>query len=182
MMFDLDSFRSQFDPPAWLVRRAVQEARRSPCAKSKRGVVIWRPAPDSGDLDGHVEALGFNAQPPGFVCDGSSACKAACAKICEHAEAAALRDLGPRCQDQRLELLHVKVVVPTGGHPRCAARLADSGPPSCWQCSKAILLDGRVAGVWLFHESGWRRYTPADFHRLTLEHCGLPVLEAPCSR
>lgn len=39
------------------------------------------------------------------------------------------------------------------------------------------LLDWLILG--LFHESGWRRYTPADFHRLTLEHCGLPVLEAP---
>jgi ribosome modulation factor len=65
------------------------------------------------------------------------------------------------------DMLHVKTV---GGE------LVPSGDPSCWQCSRAILADKRIDGVWLFHADGWRRYNPIEFHEATLRARGLPVL------
>jgi deoxycytidylate deaminase len=140
-----------------MIPRAVQVALRSPCAKSRRGVVIF---------DEHgVIASGCNAQPAPFACDGSDACRAACGKLCVHAEAAALRDAG-RFAVRGAHMLHVKA---EKGVP------VASGPPSCWQCSREILAAG-VAKVWLLHDDGVRGYTAVEFHRLTLQHCGLPAL------
>ena len=57
---------------------------------------------------------------------------------------------------------------------------------SCWQCSRAVLLAG-ISRVWLLQAApGYypfdiaaavlRSYTAAEFHRLTLEACELPVI------
>lgn len=142
---------------------AVRVGAASPCAKSKRGVVIFDQT--------RVLALGNNHPPRGFACSGSEACRAACPKLCVHAEQAALAALGPVDPTTgepwaNLDLLHVKVV---DGLP------VPSGPPSCWQCSRAILDHGGIIGVWLLHEQGWRFYTAHDFHVLTLAACDLPV-------
>lgn len=145
-----------------LLPLAAAAAVRSPCAKSQRGVLVFR-------ADGTVVGRGFNAQPKPFACDGSDACRASCGKLCEHAEAAALRDAGPIHPQAVVHLLHVKVV-------RGVA--VPSGPPSCWQCSRAILAAG-ISSVWLLHQGGVKGYTAEDFHRLTLEHERLPVLRGP---
>ena len=150
-------------PPKAAIVAAVDAGSRSPCAKSKRGVVIWHRAAVVSASSGH------NAQPPGFECDGSVECRANCGKLCEHAEASALRSLAspPHLHGVRTKLcdmVHAKVI---------DGELVPSGPPSCWQCSRAILADGRIGGVWLVHEAGWRRYGATEFHRLTLETCGL---------
>lgn len=141
---------------------AVFRAGRSPCAKSKHGVVIWdRRVP-------YVLAEGVNSPPGPFTCTGSAECRAACNKICVHAEAAALLDLGEALGDTKhLEMLHVKVV---------DGKAVPSGPPSCWQCSRLILEAG-LKVMWLLHEDGLRSYTPEEFHRLTLIQCGLPCSE-----
>lgn len=144
---------------------AVEVARQSPCAKSQRGVVLFRD--ERLGQRGHREpiAVGFNAPPQPFACDGSAACRGACNQVAVHAEQAALMYAAAhgRKTDQA-EMLHVKVVdgvaVPSGG-------------PSCWQCSR-LLLEAGVAGMWLLHEDGLRRYDAITFHRLTLESCGLP--------
>lgn len=149
-------------PPAPVIAAAVAEANRSPCTKSKRGVVFFS---HDSITPGRIISRGHNAQPEPFGCDGSDACRAACNKLCEHAEAAALRKID--LHGASGDLLHVKTV---------DGQLVPSGGPSCWQCSRAILADRRVDGVWLFHEDGWRRYTPTEFHALTLAACGLPVL------
>ena len=113
---------------------------------------------------------GFNHPPAPFTCDGSTACREACGKVCVHAEADALLQATKGLPDPWFmggaEMLHVKVV---------NGREVPSGPPSCWQCSRLILESG-IAGMWLLHEEGFQRYTPEEFHRLTLEHCGLPVI------
>ncbi len=92
-------------------------------------------------------------------------------QLVEHAKAAAteataalrfLRVVPARCG--ALDMIHAKVV---------DGELVPSGGPSCWQCSKAILADGRIGGVWLFHNEGWRRYGATEFHRLTLKTCEL---------
>jgi len=40
------------------------------------------------------------------------------------------------------------------------------------ECSKLMLAAG-VAGVWLYQEAGWRRWTAAEFHQATLQKLGL---------
>jgi len=156
MNFPIPAHRK--DPPKFAIDAAVEAGSWSPCAKSKRGGAVWHRA------DGQVSlAAGHNEQPHGFKCDGSDECRSNCGKLCEHAEAAALRRFhgtGIGASD----MLHAKVV---------DGELVASGPPSCWQCSRAILADRRIGGVWLFHEDGWRRYGATEFHRLTLETCGL---------
>jgi hypothetical protein len=59
---------------------------------------------------------------------------------------------------QGCDMLHVKTV---------DGELVPSGGPSCVQCSKLALAAG-IAGVWLFHEDGWRRYGAVEFHELSL--------------
>jgi len=147
------------------LKDAVDFAMLSPCQKSKRGVIIFNASA--------VFAHGINGPPRPFVCTGDEACRAACGKISVHAEQRALMSYVPG-RDTEAYLLHVKaedgVAVP-------------SGPPSCWQCSRLILDELTIRGVWLLHEDGLRLYTPYEFHRLTLEHCGLPMIEqAPHGR
>lgn len=140
------------------VARAVDWAKMSPCAKSKRGVVILQ-------VDGTVAGCGFNHPPDGLRCTGDDACRAACGKICVHAEMMALRNAGASAGP--LELVHVKVV---------DGELVPGGGPSCSPCARDLLDDGRVVAVWLFHVDGWRRYGLADFYALTIIECGLPIL------
>ncbi len=132
-------------PSDTVIRRAELAAAKSPCAKSKRGVVLT--------FDEHVVAEGFNGPPPGIGCDGSTACRNDCGKRCVHAEMRALRGaatwLGqfPHSHARDggrglLDVVHVKL----GEDGRVVA----GGGPSCWQCSREILDVGFVRGVWLY--------------------------------
>lgn len=135
-------------PPKHVVDFAVEVSAWSPC-RSKRGVVIF----DGDDILTH----GYNYKPGGFDCDGSDACKATCREEAVHAEQQALLARGPKVV-RGSEMLHVKTV---------NGALVASGGPSCVQCSKLALVCG-IAGVWLFHEDGWRRYPMVEFHHLSL--------------
>lgn len=152
---------------------AVDSARRSRCQKSQRGVVLWVPAPGG---QGALIERGWNYRADlgrhGPRCDGSDACRAACGRLCIHAEQDALDQArGAQVDLSRAQMLHVKTV---DGEP------VPSGRPSCWQCSRAILAAG-VRWMWLLHEDGLRAYHAGEFHRLTLNHHGisLPGSEAP---
>ncbi len=132
---------------------AVRAARRSPCAKSQRGAVIWK------RLAGIV-VPGWNHPPEPMSCSGSLHCREHCNKFCVHAEADAILRAGVDLQG--CEMLHVKVV---DGEP------VPSGGPSCWQCSRLILQSG-IKTMWLLHD-GLRGYDAHEFHLLTLHECGL---------
>ena len=146
---------------------AIAAACASPCQKSRRGAALWTP--------GAARCwTAFNAPAVG-TCDGSEACRASCRRICAHAEQVVLLQAG-RLHARGAELLHIKVVPCTRvlpeRHELHAVQVdtfeaAPSGPPSCAECSKLIVTAG-VAGVWLFHEDGWKRYTAHDFHMRTL--------------
>jgi len=140
---------------------AIAAAKQSPCAKSKRGAVIWNP--DIG-----ICGIGYNHTPAPFICGQDDTCREACSKINVHAEQAALLNFRRSERANKslrdFDMLHVKVVDDVA---------VPSGPPSCWQCSKLILACG-IKGVWLLHENGLQRYWAVDFHYLTLEHAGLP--------
>lgn len=166
---------------------AVTVATSSPCAKSKRGVVIY------DQLDARIISSGCNRQPEPFRCIDTPQCRTECAKLCSHAEQRAIiaalvnRD---RPRMDRLDLLHVKV--------RDGQLVADPDDrPSCWQCSRMIVEVG-LAGVWLYEDRdastpddfsrwlggkpererkpqlGWHYYTATEFHRETQINCGLP--------
>jgi deoxycytidylate deaminase len=148
----------------WALEKAIEAGCKAQCQKSKRGVVIWI-REGSGEYN-----IGFNSPPSPFECTGTEACHSNCNKIAVHAEQSALidalikglfswaADLG-----SSLEMLHVKVV---------DGKAVPSGPPSCWQCSRLILEAG-IKSMWLLHESGLKEYSAEEFHRLTLENCGL---------
>jgi len=157
------------------LKMAVMVARDSPCAKSKRGVIVF-------DRRWGLLAAGNNHPPEGFRCDGSDACREHCNKLCVHAEMDALselnREMGIRSEyhalltdEERIilkpEMLHVKVV---------DSEAVPSGHPSCWQCSRHIINFGIVA-MWLLHEDGLRRYGPQEFHEHTLRNLQLPVIK-----
>jgi deoxycytidylate deaminase len=175
-------------PPDFAIAGAVVAGRLSECAKSKRGVAVFA----AGSLLG----LGYNAQPAPLACTGDARCRAACGKLCEHAEQVAIRDalvdqtlrLGKRCETlQGADLVHVKVV---------DAQLVAGGGPSCWQCSRLVLAV-QLDGVWLYEvpteaeyiawqgdpsrafrpvsfdppDGIWHYYTAEEFHRATLAEC-----------
>lgn len=135
------------EPPAHLVEFAVEQAMHSPC-RSKRGSVIF--------LGDDIVSHGYNYRPL-VACDGSPDCKATCRQTAVHAEQVALLAAGSSrawCAD----MLHVKAI---------DGKLVPSGGPSCVQCSKLGLVAG-IAGIWLYHEDGWRRYSGEEWHRLSL--------------
>jgi deoxycytidylate deaminase len=134
-------------PPSHIVDLAVEVSGWSPC-RSKRGVVIFA-------VNGDVIAHGYNYKPRGFDCDGTAACKATCRAEAIHAEQQAL--LAAERSVYGAEMLHVKTV---GG------KLVSSGGPSCVECSK-LAIASAIAGFWLYHDDGWRRYEMDEFHRLS---------------
>lgn len=148
-------------PPDAVIWAAVGAGRASPCQKSKRGVALWWPG-------GPVQAVIGHNRPALGVCDGSEACRRDCAKICIHAEQAALLAAVANGGARGAELVHIKVVdgQPVGGKGTC-----------CVECSKLILAAG-VAGVWLLEDvpagpTAWVRYTPVRFQIATLRALGL---------
>ena len=150
-MIDLQTFSEEK-----AFRYAVKAAKNSNC-KSKRGVVIW-------DRYVGLISIGWNAPPKPFVCDGSEACRANCAKTAVHAEQAALMNaLGVNFEAVHCEMLHVKII---------DGEAVTSEKPSCWQCSKLILASG-IKSMWLYQEEGLVEYTAEDFHNKTLINCDL---------
>jgi deoxycytidylate deaminase len=135
------------EPPRHIVELAVQVSGWSPC-QSKRGVVIF-----SGE---DVIAHGYNYKPRGFDCTQDATCKATCRREAVHAEQQALFSAGQKSEGA--DMLHVKTV---------DGVLVASGGPSCVECSKIARVAG-IAGVWLFHDTEWRRYEMVEFHQLSL--------------
>jgi hypothetical protein len=172
-------------PPEKVVELAVKAASQSPCAKSKRGAVIY-------GAGKHMFAA-WNRLPREFTCDASEACKTACARRCIHAEEGALMLAIGGAAPKPLRALHVKIV-PTGRamdlhlgtstlvgprgsitHLPFAAdafKPVASGPPSCAECAKLMLATG-LEGVWLLDDSGWRFWSMLDFYTETMRTLGL---------
>jgi len=145
------------------LKAAIATAVHSPCAKSKRGAVIW-------NRDLGVVAQGYNHPPHPYKCGVDEQCREACSKINIHAEQAALQDFYIfNCGKDlsKFDMLHVEV---EGSKP------IPSGPPSCWQCSRHILESG-LSGMWLLTALGLQRYTAREFHETTLQNLGLPTTQ-----
>lgn len=153
--------RAIMAPPEDMIELAVKTARLSPCAKSKRGVVVFGRDEEMVD-DVDAIANGFNGQPPPFECDGTFHCKKTCAKRCIHAEDRAIRQAvavlvagnGRHLRSRqviveslslgdlrRYEAVHVKL----DAH----GDLTWGGGPSCWQCSRTVM-DVNLGAFWLY--------------------------------
>jgi deoxycytidylate deaminase len=173
-------------PPSYAIECARRVALRSPCAKSKRGVVLftWEAKPEiDRDILVVLPGEAFNGPPPGFSCTGSDACRRDCAKLCMHAEQRAILYGFGRVAGRiaGCDLLHVKVV---------NGEVVPGGGPSCWQCSRLVVEVG-LRGVWLYELVGdvneprllgtdekrglWIFYTAEECHRETLRACGIGV-------
>lgn len=152
------------------IHHALKVASRSPC-RSKRGVVLFNAS------TGAHRGEGYNG-PPGDTCPGREVCAGTCGQRSVHAEMRALRDAeGYRRYHETgpYDLLHVELAA-DGGVVACSG-------PSCITCAREILDVGFVGGVWLYELSDWlgvrmppghwRRYTAADFYRVTLENYGM---------
>jgi deoxycytidylate deaminase len=181
-------------PPDFAIEHAIAVARNSPCAKTRRGAVVFR-----GD---ELLGAGWNHPPNRMKCDGSAECRKDCGRRCVHAEVQAIRHAWHGSFATLAELVHVKV--------DSDGKLEAGGGPSCWQCSREIL-DAGIAAVWLyeavvskclacnrFEDSSakpadrlkrcpechadltpcgeWKRYHAVEFHRITCENAkGGPV-------
>ena len=185
-------------PPDYVIEAARLAAIQSPCAKSKRGVVLFNPEQAERELRWHgavdstdrltfrathvIISSGFNGPPPPYECKNSMVCRGSCRDVCLHAEQRAIiAALG--CDDVGdLELVHVKVI---------DGQVVAGGGPSCLQCSKLVAEVG-IRGVWLFEApSGlpyanpdatapgvWRFYHANAFHEATLANNGIASLGA----
>lgn len=138
------------NPPSWAIDAAIASSKLSPC-RSKRGVAVFVARSHL------IVGSGCNQQIQPFECDGSHACKVICRESAIHAEQAALLQAGRSAVG--CDLVHVKTV---------DGDLVPSGGPSCVQCSKLVVPAG-ILGVWLLHDTGWRRYEAQEFHRLSVE-------------
>jgi len=139
------------------VAAAAKAEREKRCQKSTRGVAVY-------SLIDDWTVVGTNGPPGPFRCTGTDACRASCRHVAVHAETRAIFS-AVRAGLYPSELVHVKVA---GGV------LVPSGRPSCVECSK-LIMDTSIMGVWLYHEKGWRCYTPLEFHKRSLEYHGFEV-------
>lgn len=139
--------------------------------------------------------IGFNS-PAAGGCDATDSCKESCSKRCLHAEARAVRSAHRPGGD----IVHVKIdesgeLAPGGGPScwQCSREILDSGCRGVWLFEKnpdgwCPHLDIAAADCWacLGHAgeldrhgdmpiipARWRYYPAADFHRLTMEACGI---------
>lgn len=157
---------------------AVLAACKSTCSKSKRGAVLYATTwtvslSYDAEPSRRLVGAGWNSPPNGFSCDGSLSCHSNCNKVAVHAEERVLLNFFPAPEHvfhTEYDLIHAKV--------NKDGILQESGGPSCWQCSRMIL-DAGIHRTWLYHSTGWQWYSPEQFHELTLEACGLPVVKAP---
>lgn len=167
--------RTHFGPPQIVVDKAIEAANTSPCAKSKRGVVMFT-LRMNGALD--IHAAKHNAPPWPYECDGSMDCKENCRRVAVHAEQNAIiaglrhtehrltihetdypwRDLSE--DSGLLQMLHVKTVD--------GQLVGSPGGPSCDECSKLVLAAG-VEVFWLYNGQHWDRYDGLGFHKATLK-------------
>ena len=138
-------------PPASIISFAEDVARRSPCAKSKRGAVVFQGQNPRNGANPTIYGHGFNGQPDPFRCTGTDRCRRLCGQLCEHAEGRAIRSASgcvfvtsgrAESGEPDVDLVHVKI-----GED---GKLVAGGSPKCWQCSRAILDCGFIAGVWLY--------------------------------
>ena len=132
---------------------ASEEAKKSPCARDKRGVVIVKESLEIG--------LGFNAPPVGYICEPKY-CQPTCKDYSVHAEMNAIADAVKR--GNGLNLMGARMY-----HARVEnGVLQDSRRPKCYQCSKHGVAFGLREFV-LKHKEGYTLYSIQEFNQVSLK-------------
>ena len=146
--------------------------------------------------------LGHNG-PPGGACPGRGVCAGRCGQLSVHAEVRALREaavyMSMRHSPGPYDLVHVELstdggVVACDGPSclPCAVQILDVGfvggvwlylgVSRCLACNRFEDSSDKAeerckrcpeCGADLAPEGVWRRYTAEEFHRATLERCGM---------
>lgn len=190
-------------PPHVIAHAAVEQARLSPCDKSKRGAAIYAFGPNVGvgiavkgmPKNTEIVGLGHNGPPQrAIACTQDAACHRTCGALCVHAEARALEHFTEHPYHEvtppgtRYFLVHAKVqptqILEDGS--RAGYEIAPGGGPSCVYCSKHILDTYWVSGVWLYQFSRpevarWFFYESAEFHQLSVAAYRSKHLDTPCT-
>lgn len=146
-----------------IIGQMIDIGAAGPCAKSKRVAAVV------DELCQLTPVIAVNGPPGRFTCGRDDECRKACGRICVHAEERALLQASARRPMGfdplwRLHVLHLHVI---DGEP------VPSRSASCETCSRKMLEFG-IHSMWLFLESGWRRWSAEDFHLDTLKNLGLP--------
>ena len=165
-------------PPKVAIEEAISVALRSPCQKSKRGVVVYLNTPEAPRWT-RIVGVGFNGQPDG-ACTGTQACRVQCNKICVHAEVRAIRDACASGACTRARPSEPKLKGYSAVHVKLDDRgqLVAGGKPSCWQCAREVA-DVELDAFWLYEvrpapsKGVWVPYTAKAFLQATLEACGI---------
>ena len=132
-------------------KECEQEARKSRCQKSQRGVVIVN--------DGIILGRASNNPPLELLCEPEK-CHDICNEYCIHAEDRAIHEANAQGLDLKgSRLYHLKIK---------EGAVRSSRNPSCPNCSKWILESG-IAEVVLKHEIRHSLYDAKEFHELSLE-------------
>lgn len=153
-------------PSGRILDAVVRTASLGPCAKSKRGAIVFSRNPEV------IYGNAHNSPPWPYECSKTDDCKKDCGRICIHAEQRAILQMlagdyqpRPSYREVELEIVHAKAV---------DGKLVGSREPSCDQCSK-LIIEACVSRVWLFDGTSWNSWDAASFHRATLRNLGLHV-------
>lgn len=158
-------------PSPRIIDAVVRTASLGPCAKSKRGAIVFKRNPE------RIYGNAHNSPPWPYECSKGDACRKDCGRICVHAEQRAILqmlagDYEPRPPyvpnahfGYELEIVHAKVI---------DGKLVGSKEPSCDQCSK-LIIEACIQRVWLFDGASWNSWDAASFHKATLRNLSLHV-------
>ncbi len=139
-----------------IINLAVEEANNSPCAKSKRGAVVF-------DKDFNILGSGHNHPHRGSHCRPDH-CYGICRIFTVHAEEDAIDKVIAKYRQTYPEvlsgasILHIKSI---------EGRSSISGDPSCSRCS-GVSIKHDLREFILLHENGFVAYTVREFHDLSL--------------
>lgn len=140
------------------MRLAAEQALKSTCKKSLRGVIIV-----NRDI---IVGKGYNKPTiPELCCSREKAIGNNQQNLCSaiHAEEMAILDAinsNSRIGLQRAKLYHIKVK---------DKKMQLASPPSCTICSRLILESG-IAQVVLSHEQGYAIYNAKEFNQLSFQY------------
>lgn len=146
----------------WMINSMITKGWAGECNKSKRVAVVF------GNLQYDL-VIGCNSPPDPFTCFKNEECKKVCSKICMHAEERVIRgaaEINLRKYNEFLSCVHLKIVNKTA---------VPSGNPSCHTCAKQLLDYTPIKYMYLFHETGWKRYTTLEFFTETAKNCGISL-------
>ena len=152
-------------PPREAIQAAIESAQLSVCRNSRRGAAVFRTL---GNGEVRILGQGHNRLPGDGHC--ATACaNTSCGKRAMHAEQSAIlkatwyagahEPSWPVLVLSGADLLHIRVDL---------GQKVPSREPRCVPCA-ALALHVGIAGVWLYHEHGWRRYLAEEFYKISCE-------------